>query len=128
MVVIFGTIDDGVLYQYNRLYFLLAKDDLGIVYQAVLSLADDCHRLCLFLGIPKSKIDAIKQSYPAHVHEWLIEGLSEWLRSNHNTDKYGQPSWRTLIKCIGNIDCELARSLAKEHEGEFMTVLPVFND
>ena len=106
------------------LKFLSAEDDLGIVYQAIFSLADRWHTLCLFLGLPKSRIDAIKRSHPASgVEEWLSEGLGEWLRRNYDSHKYGLPSWRTLIKCVDTIDFALAMSLAKKHRGNFMILL-----
>jgi hypothetical protein len=83
-------------------------------------LAGDYLTLLLFLGVPRSKIDAIEQTHPARGDVWLSKGLYEWLRRNYNTDKYGLPSWRTLIKSVGYIDFDLARGLAKEHEGNLI--------
>ena len=97
-----------------ELKFLLAEDDFGIVYQAVFSLADRWYTLCLFLGLPKSKIDAIKRNHSG-VEDRLSEGLSEWLRGNYDDKRYGLPSWKTLITCVGSIDCALARRLVKKH-------------
>ena len=102
------------------LKFLPAEDDLGIVFEAIFSLAGHWNPLCLILGVPKLKLDAIKRSHPACVEEWLSEGLSEWLRRNYDTHKYGLPSWRTLIKRVDSINCDLAMSLAKKHGGKYL--------
>jgi hypothetical protein len=104
----------------NYLSFQAAEDDLGIVYQAVFSLAGRWHTLCVLLGIPKSTIKTIEQNYPSQVDVCLSEGLSEWLQCNYNTDKYGLPSWRMLLERVGIIKCALARGLAKKHEGNLM--------
>ena len=76
--------------------------------------------LCILLGISQSKVDAIEQTYLGRGYDCLSKGLNEWLQRNYNTDKYGLPSWRTLIEHVDDIDCALARDLVKKHEGKFI--------
>ena len=73
--------------------------------------------LCILLGISQSKIDAINITCLGRPCDCLSRGVNEWLQRNYNTDKYGLPSWRTLIEYIDDIDCALARDLVKKHEG-----------
>ena len=99
-------------------YFLLAAEkDLGKVYPAILSLADRWREIFIHLGIPMRIINNIEKTRRGYGHDCLSDGLYEWLKRNYSTDDYGIPSWRTLIEHIDKIDCDLARDLAKKHEG-----------
>ena len=109
---------------YMQSYFLLAaEEDLGKVYPAIFSLADRWRDLFICLGIPMSILNDIEKIRRGYGHDCLSDGLYEWLKRRHNTDKYGIPSWRTLIKHVDKIDCALARDLAKKHEGNLCTML-----
>lgn len=83
-------------------------------------------RLCVRLGILQSQIEAIEQTHPARGDDWLIKGLTLWLRRKYNTHMYGPPSWKTLIECVNDIDGALAEDLAKEHRGNFMLISLMF--
>ena len=44
------------------------------------------------------------------------EVVMQWILQNYNTEKYGVPSWRTLLKTISRVDQSLFEKLAKEHQ------------
>ena len=110
------------------MYFHLAKDDLRIVYGTIRPLAHSWQIVCVLgisivcvlLGISISKMYNIEQTRRGCGDDCLIDDLNEWLQRNYNPDKYGQPNWRTLIEYIDEIDCDLARDLAKKHKGNFI--------
>ena len=48
--------------------------------------------------------------------------ITEWMKKNYNTDKFGQPSWKFVVKVVGaqagGNDVNLALKIAGEHPGE----------
>ena len=72
-----------------------------------------------------SEIDTTEQTYRGRGDDCLSKGLYEWLKRKYDTDQYGLPSWRTLIKYIDKIDCALAGDLAKKHKGSFMVLIVI---
>ena len=44
--------------------------------------------------------------------------LGEWIKQNYNTEKYGLPSWRTLLSAIAEVDKRLFKQLAAAHQSK----------
>ena len=44
----------------------------------------------------------------------------QWILQEYNTEKYGFPSWKTLLKAVGEVDEPLFEKLAEKHEGMYM--------
>lgn len=67
------------------------------------------------LGLEGSKISVINRNYPRDAENCLREALEEWLRTNHNTGKYGKPCWRKLAEAIRSMNYEVYKRIANEH-------------
>ena len=42
----------------------------------------------------------------------------QWIMQEYNTEKYGSPSWKSLLKAVSRVDETLFDRLAKEHQLE----------
>ena len=83
-------------------------------------LASKWQQLSAFLGLKLSIIDRIKSDFPSDSLGCLSEVLKEWIKMNYDTQRYGKPSWKTLLKAIAKIDKLHFRRLATEHQGTLM--------
>ena len=50
--------------------------------------------------------------------------LSKWLQKCYKYDRYGPPTWRMLVKAVGDPfgvnNCALAETIANKHPGMYM--------
>ena len=92
-------------------------DDLGDVVEAVNTLAAVWDKFALKLRLKYDHIKVIKKDNPGDSEACLTEAMSEWLKENYNTAKFGVPSWRTLIKAVQAMDMALAHKIADKHRG-----------
>ena len=82
------------------------------------------------LYLPISQEEAIrKESRGDDSAHCLRMVLSKWLRKSYNYDKYGLPTWRMLVKAVGDSfggnDCALAETIANKHPGMYSNKLSV---
>ncbi len=51
----------------------------------------------------------------------MYEVVEEWLMENYNTEKFGPPTWKMLVKVVANPNGgnnnSLAKKIANEHPG-----------
>ena len=40
----------------------------------------------------------------------------QWILQEYNTEKYGSPSWRSLVRAISMVDKALSNKLAQAHQ------------
>ena len=80
-------------------------------------LASEWYQLSTYLGLHMSIIDRIKSDFPNDSRRCLSEALKEWIKMNYDTERYGKPSWKTLLDAIAKIDKLLFNRLATEHQG-----------
>ena len=80
------------------------------------SLSAKWRELSGYLGLSPSDIDAIDCDN-AKVSDRWNKALSRWIKQNYNTERFGEPSWRTLLKAIALVDKRLFKHLADEHQG-----------
>ena len=98
----------------------VGENDLQEVIEAVINLTAKSRYLGLALGVSVSKLDEIcaKHNDPG---EQLTEILHTWLKQSCIVQKYGQPSWRTLVKAVdkraGGANPALAKKIAADHPG-----------
>ena len=92
-------------------------DDWNIVIMECSSLAAKWERLSGYLGLSISQIDSIKGNFPSNVADCWSESLKHWIRQNYQTEKFGLPSWRTLLKAVARVDKLLFKKLADTHRG-----------
>lgn len=67
-------------------------------------------------------IDAIEENHPKNSCICWNEALGRWIKQNYNVQKFGLPSWRTLLKAVALADKLLAKELASKYQGEFTQV------
>ena len=105
----------------NHYYsFHSVKDDWNNVATACISLAVKWKQLCTSLGLSFDTIRTIKDENANDSEDSLSEGLMQWILQKFNIEKYGLPSWRSLLKTIGRVDQPLFEKLAKEHQVKCM--------
>ena len=71
-----------------------------------------------FLGLRPSLIASIKGNHPNDSSGCWNEALLKWITQNYNTEKFGKPSWRTLLGAIAKVDKLEFRQLAVDHQGK----------
>ena len=94
------------------------EDNWNDVIIACSSLAPKWQQLSGFLGLPIKTIRAIRKNYPNDSATSWSEALMQWILQEYNTEKYGFPSWKSLLKAVSKVDDILFDGLAKEHQLE----------
>ena len=93
------------------------EDDWNVVFKECKPLAAKWQELNTYLGLKLSTIDRIKSDFPSDCLSCLSEALKEWIKMNYDTQRYGKPSWNTLLKAIAEVNVLLFNRLATEHQG-----------
>ena len=83
------------------------------------SLAANWESVSGYLGLSFSLIDDIKGSFPSNLAGCWNEALKNWIKQNYKTEKFGLPSWRTLLKAVAQVDKCLFKKLADTHQGVY---------
>ena len=81
------------------------------------SLSANWKQLSGYLGLSKDVIAAIEHDNPNNALNCLNEALSQWIKQSYNTEQFGLPSWRTLLKAVALIKPILFKALAYLHQG-----------
>lgn len=97
---------------------LAEEDDWNGVILECSSLAAKWDQLSGYLGLSMGTIETIIKSHPYDTSGCWNEALKLWIKQNYNTEKYGVPSWRTLLKAIAMVDKLLFKKLADNHQLE----------
>ena len=106
-----------VVERWSLFKFVLSdEDDWNDIIIACSSLAPKWQQLSGFLGLSIKTIRAIRESYPNDSAASWNEALMQWVLQEYNTEKYGSPSWKSLLKAISRVDETLFDKLAKEHQ------------
>ena len=81
------------------------------------SLAAKWRELSIYLGLSCDVIGNIKGSGDNSYYHCWSEALNQWIRQNYDTERYGVPSWRSLLRAVAEVDKLMFRKLAKKHRG-----------
>lgn len=73
----------------------------------------------MYLGLPFDIIDNNVRVAGNCGHCWR-EALKEWIKQNYNTKRFGEPSWKTLLKAVVKVDRRKFQILAAEHKSKFV--------
>ena len=92
-----------------------AEDDWNVVSVECGSLAAKWEQLSTCLGLAKADIDRIRESRPRDIAGCWSEALSQWIKQNYFTQRFGLPSWRSLLKAVATVDRHLCKELAAKH-------------
>ena len=96
-------------------------DDFADIVEAVESLAADWDKLAIKLHVKNDNIKVIRKDNPGDSQGCLHDALALWLKENYNTERFGHPSWRTLVEAVVKMDNALACKIANEHRGIYIT-------
>ena len=99
-----------------------ACDDLYDVYEEVYTLAPKWSDISFALKLPLFQVETIRKGAQGNdCNHCLQMVLNKWLQKSYKYDKYGPPSWRLLVKAVGDPfggnNCALAETIANKHPG-----------
>ena len=91
------------------------------MYEELLPVSGSWGRLALGLRLPPTMRSIIAKKQSNNPQDCLLAVVEEWLKGLHNVQKYGHPSWRTLVQAVahpsGGGNPALAYSIAAKHPG-----------
>ena len=100
-----------------------AEDDVHDVYEEVITMAGSWRRIAISLRLSPSIIKLIASQGTSEPEYCLFTALEDWLKRMYNTEKYGNPSWRMLVKAVasptGGANPALAQAIAENHPGKY---------
>jgi hypothetical protein len=91
------------------------EDDWNVVSVECGSLAAKWEQLSACLGLAKADIDRIRENRPRDIAGCWSEALSQWIKQNYSTQRFGLPSWRSLLKVVAMVDRRFCKELAAKH-------------
>ena len=104
--------------------------DIHDVYDAVHNLCARWSDLCFALKLPPAEEETIAETYRGNPRRCLREVLLKWLRRSYEFQKYGHPSWRNLVRAVGDPsggnDYALAETIGNKHAcrlNEYLVIL-----
>ena len=105
------------------IYTTAEIEDWNIVVTECKSLAARWKEFSISLGLSCDVIDDIKSSGD-NFNCWS-KVLEHWIKQNYNTETFGRPSWRSLLKTVAKVDKLLFKTLAAEHSQSGMCICKV---
>ena len=69
------------------------------------------------MGLSFKTIRTIKENNDDNEGSWN-DALMQWILRDYNTEKYGLPSWKSLLKTVSRVDQSLFEELAREHQAK----------
>ena len=92
-------------------------NDWNVVVTECSSLAIEWEQLSAYLGISFKLIDGIKRDNANKNSACWNELIKQWIMQNYDTEKFGELSWKTLLKAVAKVDKLQFKKLAAEHQG-----------
>ena len=93
------------------------EDHWNVVIIECSSLAAKWEQLSGYLGLSSRLIDSIKGNNSNDNSVCWNNALKHWILQNYKTEKFGSPSWKTLLRAVAGVDKLLFRMLAPKHQG-----------
>ena len=73
------------------------------------------------LGLPSGELEVIRRGSLGDLKQALGQVINTWLKQSYNHNRFGLPSWRSLVKAIdshaGGSNHALAKKIASRHKG-----------
>ena len=73
------------------------------------------------LRINSGRLNMIHESNSGKPKECLLEMLTCWLKRNYNVERFGEPTWRAVVKVMAHPAAgdnhALALTIAEQHSG-----------
>ncbi len=94
------------------------EDDLYDILSYLKDVQAQCYKIGTALRLKQDILDTIKQESADHT-EALTKIITNWLRKNYNFEKFGEPTWNSLVEAvespIGGGNTALAMKIAEDH-------------
>lgn len=96
------------------------ENDLFDVWELMMPLVDSWEPIGIGLRLQLSTLDEICKLSPGMR---MIRVIGSWLKRRYNVEKFGKPTWRTLVEVVANRaagnDPDLALEIARKYPGNF---------
>ena len=97
--------------------YSVEEDDWNAVVMETKTLAANWEWISICLGLSFNLIDSTIR-VAGDSHRCWSEALKQWIKQNYETEKYGKPSWRTLLKAVAEVDKKKFKQLAANHQSK----------
>ena len=114
---------DNTLYRHISLCLtsLVGDEDRFDILKEIMPVASNWKAIGTGLRIDSGHLDTIQESNSGKPKECLSDMLTCWLKRNYNVERFGVPTWQTVVKVVADPaagdNCALALSIAKQHSG-----------
>lgn len=102
------------------------EEDIYDVYGEVVGLAGKWSKMTLALRLLPSDRDEIAAAHTGSPDECLEAVIVKWLRKCYNYQRFGSPTWKMLVKAVGDQaggdDIALAEAIARNHPGMYLAI------
>ena len=103
------------------MFFLIGEDDHFDILTEMMAVAGSWKTVGRGLRIDSGHLNVIQESNSGKPKECLSEMLTCWLNRNYNVERFGEPTWRAVVKVVAHPaagdNCALALSIAEQHSG-----------
>ena len=102
-------------------FSMIGVDDLLDVLEEMMPVVNSWKAIGRGLRIDPGRLEMIQKDNSGNSKECLSEMLTCWLKRIYNVDRFGEPTWRVVVKVVARPaagdNCALALSIAKQHSG-----------
>ena len=75
----------------------------------------------IVLGISYGRLGTIQTDNPGNASACFLDMLACWLKRSYDVERFGEPTWRAVVKVVahpaGGDNCALALSIAGKYSG-----------
>ena len=100
---------------------LIGGDDLFDLLQEMMPIASSWKAIGIGLRIDYGRLQMIQIDNDGNFRACLSAMLTCWLQRSYNVDRFGEPTWRAVVKVVadpaGGDNHALALSIAEQHQG-----------
>ena len=97
------------------------EDDLFDLLKEMTSVAGSWKAIGIGLRIGYGRLERIHQDNAGNCRACLSAMLSCWLQKSYNVERFGEPTWRVVVKVVADPaagdNYALAQSIAEQHPG-----------
>ena len=108
----------------SRLFIPDLDDDHFDVYSELIPVATRWRSIGLALRLKQKTLDSIQAGNSSDPTVCLAAMVGEWLSSNYNVKRFGEPTWQRLVEAVshpaGGGSTALAREMAERHKAKSM--------
>ena len=100
---------------------MVGQDDRFDILTEMMPVASSWKAIGTGFRIDPGRLDTIHENNSGKPKECLSEMLTCWLNRNYNVERFGEPTWRAVVKVVAHPAAgdnhAMALSIAKQHPG-----------